>query len=440
MPWVIPDAFTSNTSATSSPWFAGVRSKKDKEIPTKGIAPRRSNNNLSSNRNSTCSVNTFGQSLDMPYLSASMSASIPVSSELYQLDSSNHAAGTSASHQSSLTRHKKTGSTFGFLQEVQRQQCDLDPFTSNPPVDTENKATHDRGAGVGVRGRSGAKINTGCIRDEKTSRTPKAPQTSLPGPSTHDPTMLENEICALRYQICQATTVLTHVVQTMSVPSPAALINVMQQHQQESSLQDRQRAMQGHQPHPNGCSCAILHAKDDGKFGTGRGIAFLAACYCPDPWEFQERVLRQIESMQKETQTLRQEMLEVERRATMSLRQEILEWERTRDKEWVELNERLQRSLLVGEIDDIKEGLDSGRLSGADSYFERRNGGTRSGSPLSMCIGVEDTKTQDSGVGMCKEKGKSTCQSEDEHSGQDVHPIDKPSIDGKAVGYQSTGR
>ncbi|KAF9360569.1 hypothetical protein BGX26_008712 [Mortierella sp. AD094] len=100
----------------------------------------------------------------------------------------------------------------------------------------------------------------------------------------------------------------------------------------------------------NGCSCALLQDnEEDGKFGKGRESAFLAACYCPDPWEFQSRVLRQIEFMQQDLQTLKQEILEIEKRATIYKRQEMLEKERARDKEWVELNERLRNALLAVE-------------------------------------------------------------------------------------------
>lgn len=259
----------------------------------------------------------------------------------------------------------------------------------------------------------------------------------------HDPTMLENEIIALRFQIRQATTVLTHVVQTMSVPSPAALINVMDQ---DTSVRDRQPPMQGRQPHLNGCSCAILYTRDDGKFGTGREIAFLAACYCPDPWEFQERVLRQIDSMQKDIQTLRQELLEIERRATISLRQEVLEWEKMRDKEWAELNERLQRTLLISESE---ERLNSRELRNAHSPYEKHNEGTSAGSPISVYIEEGDTETQDRGAmdQGCKEKGKSTCQIEAERGGQGAGPTveqlpdhDNDDNGDNAIGHQGAGR
>ncbi|KAF9979184.1 hypothetical protein BGZ65_006719 [Modicella reniformis] len=289
-----------------------------------------------------------------------------------------------------MTRHRKTGSMFGFLRELQREQSSL--VQSQPvnfPEELEDKIAAEGGTGVGGSG------------------APPEPSSSM-----HDPAMIENEIHALKRQIRQASTVLTHVVQTMSVPTPAALINLMQQ---DTSLQDK--PPQGSRPHPSGCSCAILHARDDGKFGTGREVAFLAACYCPDPWKFQERVLRQVESMQQELQIHRQEMLEVEKRTTMKLRQEILKWERTRDKECVELNELLRRSHLISDMDEKERQMDSIRGNNP---------------PL-------DDRAEDHG--MDKREGKSTCQSEAEHGGQGTDPTEKQlSDDGDAANHQSTER
>ncbi|KAF9357156.1 hypothetical protein BGX34_009521 [Mortierella sp. NVP85] len=435
MPWVLPDTLTASTNNSTS-WFAGARSKKDKDNSAKKGALRSSGLGTDHNRNSACSVNTFGQTLDMSFLSASLSVSAPTSSEPQQSESfasSTDAVGSSIAPRSKGSKHKSIGSTFGFLQDLQRQQCGLiqSPFTSQSAEPKDDDLAHDKGAEVGSSSERRAKRRDegGPAHGKTTSRNPKAPQTSTPNPSLmHDPSMLESEICALRYQIRQATTVLTHVVQTMSVPSPTALINVMQ----DTAHQERQT--QGHQPHPNGCSCAILHARDDGKFGTGREIAFLAACYCPDPWSFQERVLRQIDLMQQEIQTLRQEMLEMERRATISLRQEMLEWERVRDKEWLELNERLQRSLVVGESDN-EERMNFGGPSILDASFERY-ARTESGSPPSAYSGSQDIEVLDSGAEdhstrTHESKERSTCQS----GGQGSDPNDELPVDNDEVVY-----
>jgi len=436
MPWGLPDTLTASTNNSTS-WFAGARSKKDKDNSAKKGALGSSGRGTDHNRNSVGSVNTFGQSLDMSFLSASVSVSAPTSSEPQQSDSfasSIDAVGTtSTAPQSKGPKHKRIGSTFGFLQDLQRQQCGLiqSAFTRQSAEPKDDALAHDKEAGVGSssEGRAKGRDERGPVHGKTTSRNPKAPQTPTPNPPLmHDPSMLESEICALRYQIRQATTVLTHVVQTMSVPSPTALINVMQ----DTAHQEGQT--QGHQPHPNGCSCAILHARDDGRFGTGREIAFLAACYCPDPWGFQERVLRQIDLMQQEMQTLRQEMLEVERRATISLRQEMLEWERVRDKEWVELNERLQRSLVVGESDN-EERINFGGPSILDASFERY-ARTESGSPPSAYSGSQDIEVLDSGAedhstSTHESKERSTCQSGD----QGADPNDELPVDNDEVVY-----
>ncbi|KAK3820085.1 MAG: hypothetical protein J3Q66DRAFT_336198 [Benniella sp.] len=431
MPWVLPDTLTSSANNSTS-WFAGARSKKDKDNSAKKGALRSSDLGTDHNRNSVCSVNTFGKTLDMSFLSASASVSAPTSSEHQESESfvsSTDAVGTtSTAPQSKGPKHKRIGSTFGFLQDLQRQQCGLiqSPFTSQPTEPRDDDLAHDKGVGSGSEGRAKGRDEGGPAHGKTTSRNPKAPQTSTPNPPlVYDPSLLESEICALRYQIRQATTVLTHVVQTMSVPSPTALINVMQ----DTAHQKGQT--QGHQPHPNGCSCAILHARDDGKFGTGREIAFLAACYCPDPWGFQERVLRQIDLMQQEIQTLRQEMLEVERRATISLRQEMLEWERVRDKEWVELNERLQRSLVVGESDN-EERMNFGEPRCLGASFERY-ARTESGSPPSAYSGSQDIEVLDSGAedystSTHESKERSTCQSGDQGADPNELPVDNDEV------------
>ncbi|KAG0029532.1 hypothetical protein BGZ81_003639 [Podila clonocystis] len=129
--------------------------------------------------------------------------------------------------------------------------------------------------------------------------------------------VLLDDMQLLKAQIMQATLVLTHVVQTMTVPSPAALLDVVSK-----------------------------------KLLLGKDIARDERCtsyYSPDPWEFQNRVIRQITCMQQELNALRQESLEAQKRATIQLRKEVMEWERSRDIEWVELNERMQNVFLVAD-------------------------------------------------------------------------------------------
>ncbi|KAF9427133.1 hypothetical protein BGZ76_002463 [Entomortierella beljakovae] len=184
-------------------------------------------------------------------------------------------------------------------------------------------------------------------------------------------TMIENEIEALRQQINKSSMVLTHIVQTKTVPNPTALLGIIlgiqqQQKQQpqpqpqqqqdkpknpssSSKSQSRPHSPLLHQHSDSGCSCGLLEENDSGNFGKGREVAFLAACYCPDPWEFQGRVLRQIEFMQHDIQILKQEKLEIEKRTTICIRHEMLEKERARDREWVELNERLNNLQMIVE-------------------------------------------------------------------------------------------
>ncbi|KAF9022086.1 hypothetical protein BGZ52_001224 [Haplosporangium bisporale] len=159
--------------------------------------------------------------------------------------------------------------------------------------------------------------------------------------------VLLDDMQSLKAQILQATLVLTHVVQTMSVPSPTALLDVV-------SKRDPH-------PHPRGkdiardqeCNCASLHVQDLDM--QRQGLHFLVAYYSPDPWEFQSRIIRHIACMQQELDALRQESLEVQKRATIQLRKEVMESERKRDVEWVELNERMLNTLLLA-VDDDEEG------------------------------------------------------------------------------------
>lgn len=159
--------------------------------------------------------------------------------------------------------------------------------------------------------------------------------------------MLLDDIQLLKAQILQTTLVLTHVVQTMSVPSPAALLNVV--------------SIKGPHPYPHGkdiardegCNCASLHVQDLDM--QRQGLHFLVAYYSPDPWEFQSRVIRHIACMQQELDALRQESLEVQKRATIQMRKEVIESERKRDVEWAELNERLQNTFLLA-VDDEEKG------------------------------------------------------------------------------------
>ncbi|KAF9372903.1 hypothetical protein CPB97_000926 [Podila verticillata] len=158
--------------------------------------------------------------------------------------------------------------------------------------------------------------------------------------------VLLDDMQSLKAQILQATLILTHVVQTMSVPSPAALLDVVFKRDPH--------------PHPHGkdiardegCNCASLHVQDLDM--QRQSLHFLVAYYSPDPWEFQSRVIRHIACMQQELDVLRQESLEVQKRATIQLRKELIESERKRDVEWVELNERMQNTVLLA-VDNDKD-------------------------------------------------------------------------------------
>ncbi|KAF9300542.1 hypothetical protein BGZ74_007761 [Mortierella antarctica] len=166
--------------------------------------------------------------------------------------------------------------------------------------------------------------------------------------------VLLDDMQLLKAQIMQATLVLTHVVQTMTVPSPSALLDVVSK---RGLLLGKGIARD------EGCNCAGLHLQQGWAMQShGHGLHFLVAYYSPDPWEFQSRVLRQIACMQQELDALRQESLEAQKQATIQLRKEVMEWERSRDVEWVELNERLQNAFL--QVADDGEG-------GGSEYYRR---------------------------------------------------------------------
>ncbi|KAG0018497.1 hypothetical protein BGZ82_000419 [Podila clonocystis] len=155
--------------------------------------------------------------------------------------------------------------------------------------------------------------------------------------------VLLDDMQLLKAQIMQATLILTHVVQTMTVPSPAALLDVVSK---RGPLFGKDIARD------EGCTCASLHIQQGWakqSHSHSHGLHFLVAYYSPDPWEFQNRVIRQIACMQQELDALRQESLEAQKRATIQLRKEVMEWERSRDIEWVELNERMQNVFLVAD-------------------------------------------------------------------------------------------
>ncbi|KAF9112772.1 hypothetical protein BGX27_002816 [Mortierella sp. AM989] len=226
--------------------------------------------------------------------------------------------------------------------------------------------------------------------------------------------------------------ILTHVVQTLSVPNPSALLEVFQstnyprsKHSMPSPpLTTEQEHLEHRHPYTGSdCSCALLQANnDDGKFGTGREAAFLAACYCPDPWEFQSRVLRQIEHMQQDMHTLRQEMLEIQKRTTIRKRQEFLEKERSRDKEWVELNERLHNTLLVvGEEEANKEDSEMELLRRGSDHVE--GGG-------SLELLTENTETEGSTSTDTFSKGKGILDAQGELGNQGIQMTGRREDDG----------
>ncbi|KAG0328101.1 hypothetical protein BGZ99_006275, partial [Dissophora globulifera] len=368
--------------------------------------------NHGSNRNSISSFNTFGQDEAASPLSASASISHPPSYRRSEF-SLQESQGAKTDRSSEEVYKSVQGPVL--VSRPQRESSTSSPTTSSKAslssgvLSSAAFSTRSIHAPFG-RGSSGAEAAIAQHRDrigpseslcedgaglKKDSRTEVSTTTSSPSsknPNTllssqatllHDSMAIGDDMHALKYQIRQATMVLTHVVQAMSVPSPAALLRVLQQQQPRPTQGRGQHDMQP-LPRPEtpqkreswysrpqsqqsqnakDCNCALLQARiesdynDSNRAHSSRDVAFLAACYCPDPWEFQTRVLRQIESMQQELHALRQEMLEVERRATMLMRQEVLEWEMARDKEWIELNTRLQSTFL---ITDEKEGADRG--------------------------------------------------------------------------------
>ncbi|KAF9950169.1 hypothetical protein BGZ72_008135 [Mortierella alpina] len=93
------------------------------------------------------------------------------------------------------------------------------------------------------------------------------------------------------------------------------------------------------------CGCGITHTGEEDGDTDHEGLIFLVACYCPDPEEFQGRVLCQVEAIQHELQFLRQEKLEIERRMTVRVRQ--YEHERVREEKWIEQNDRLQATFMA---------------------------------------------------------------------------------------------
>lgn len=169
--------------------------------------------------------------------------------------------------------------------------------------------------------------------------------------------VLMDDIQLLKAQIMQATLVLNHVIQTMTVPSPAALLDFASK---RGLLLGKDIARD------EGCNCASLHIQQDWTMqshGHGHGLNFLVAYYSPDPWEFQSRVICQIACMQQEVDALRRESLEAQKRATIQLRKEVMEWERSRDVEWVELNERMQNAFLLATDADEESGSEYYRRS-----------------------------------------------------------------------------
>ncbi|KAF8929862.1 hypothetical protein BGZ58_008628 [Dissophora ornata] len=476
--------------ATVDSRLPGTLTKKDIGTSTAGythhqiLVPTIANSsNGGSNRNSISSVNTFGQVSEMHHLPASALISYPPSSPRQRLDSTSSSfrnVRADRMHESDVSRRRPsasrdrvsshqdehyvstTSSTALSSQETSTSaQPSIDsrkPLPSSsgvtcvplsmpaqPPGDMGSRAARDErvetGAGVGTGagawgliGEGSRGMREGVISNEG---VPWNLNAGLHVPQfPYDPAALESEINALKYQIRQTTIVLTHVVQTKSVPSPTALLNLSQQdthhhqgkqssheHQMRYSKQYQQtQHQQQQQRSATDCSCALLQARDDGKFGTGREATFLAACYCPDPWEFQNRVLRQVELMQQELHTLKQEMLEIERRATMRMRQEMLEWERGRDKEWVELNERLRNALFAVEDDgddnatqqegqqsgsgivgDVRDTLQRCSTKAGEDTLDEDNNNNKEESDVciesTVSSTVEDKRMQDKGKG-----------------------------------------
>ncbi|KAG0073981.1 hypothetical protein BGZ92_003603 [Podila epicladia] len=227
-----------------------------------------------------------------------------------------------------------------------RQQQNQQPPPGNPMAPAANtQSTH-------LKNNEGAHDDALiCEKGERQApwaSTAHAIQASLGPSSSSSPVLsvLLDDMQLLKAQIMQATLVLTHVVQTMTVPSPSALLDFVSK---RGLLLGKGIASD------EGCNCAGLqfqHVWE--KQSHGHGLHFLVANYSPDPWEFQNRVLRQIACMQQELDALRQESLDAQKRATIQMRKEVMEWERSRDVEWVELNERLQNTFL--QVADDGEG------------------------------------------------------------------------------------
>ncbi|KAI7825721.1 hypothetical protein BC939DRAFT_125026 [Gamsiella multidivaricata] len=336
----------------------------------------------SSNRNSVSSVNTFGHGSEVLHLLAPAS-SFSASSSSASLSS----ASTSVLCSTSLKVKRPESPSISInsvsLDDVQDSNNSFQSDLNNVPTEPHPHRKHDSTASVRnstlrspspalptlvcqdtrrsySRAGSSAGMYPQPSRDSRCT-TPNARAGTMGSKvddeghsweSRHSPAVLEREIQALKHQIHQATMILSHVVQTMSVPTPAALLgalkdSVPQQFSVSASAStntgtsaSRRQSHLGQKQHPSGCRCALLQPSQDGKLRAGREAAFLVACYCPDPWEFQDRVLRQIELMQEEIHTFQQEALEIERRTTMRMRQEMLEWEWAHDREWTESNDR----------------------------------------------------------------------------------------------------
>ncbi|KAF8983410.1 hypothetical protein BGZ46_010328 [Entomortierella lignicola] len=343
------------------------RAESISQAPTSRCSSPSNEKKPLSNRNSL-NVNTLGRSSEASQYLSSASASTPSSSLRKRPDSSSSSFHSATVNSNNI--HANESNTDNHNNpNIRNNKARLSQFYPN---NQENSSLPSSSASDG----SSLSIPTSPVRSPSSSpisgaaAPALAPRSPAVLTSMHDPMMIESEIVALRSQIHRATLVLTHVVQTSSVPSPSALLDLFlvgvrvqkSRHSMPSSpltpqpRQGESEQLEHRPPHSsNGCSCALLQENDkDGRFGTGREAAFLAAYYCADPWEFQSRIIRQIEFMQHDLQTLRQEMLEIEKRVTISKRKEMLENERARDKEWVELNERMRKVALL-DIEDVED-------------------------------------------------------------------------------------